>query len=584
MYLPYVNTPRKTRDYQTAFLGYNHTENCRDGEFFDMENMTSDLYPVLSPRGKRGKYPYPEGTEAFRAEAMIGKDALCYVSKGKFYINNYPVEGFEIEETPQGKSMQLVSTGAYVVIFPQRQWVNTITHEHGFIDNVFSTKDKDVKYTLAKSDGTAYENLPSEPPSEDDLKNGSMYIDLAADPIVVRIYSDSSKSWTSVPTTYVKIQCEGIGDGFKPGDGINISGIENEIAEKLNGSHVIFDVGGNYITVIGIIGNEVSAKGITVERKAPDMDFVIESNNRLWGCKYGETDQGVVNSIYASALGDFKNWNVFQGIASDSYALPIGTDGYFTGAITYQGIPLFFKEKCLHVVYGTAPSNYQLQTTVGEGVENGSYKSLAIVNNILFYKGVNGIYGYDGSLPQFVSPQFGSVLYENGVGGAYNNKYYVSLKLKNKPEFALFVFDTKKGMWHKEDGLQVLEFCENSNNLYFICEEDDFIHAISGSDEEGRIKWSAETGIIGKETPDKKYLTKITARVKIVPGSRVHVYAEYDSMGGWRHLFAMDGKALKTVSVPVRLNRCDHVRLKFEGIGDAQIYSLSKTVCEGTER
>lgn len=264
MYLPYVNTPRKTRDYQTAFLGYNHTENCGDGEFFDMENMTSDLYPVLAPRGKRGVYPYPEGTETHRAEAMIGKDALCYVSGGKFYINNKAVEGFDVAETPEGEAMQLVSMGANVVIFPQRQWVNTITHEHGSIDNEFNGEGKSVKFTLAKSDGTPYGNLPTEPQPEP--KNGDLYLDVSSTPNVVRIYSDSSKAWSSVPTTYVTIECDGIGGGFEIGDGVKISGIQNEVAKVLNGYHVIFDKKDNSITVIGMIPTEATASGIFILR------------------------------------------------------------------------------------------------------------------------------------------------------------------------------------------------------------------------------------------------------------------------------------------------------------------------------
>ena len=42
-----------------VFKGYNHNLRIGDGEFFDMKNMTSDHYPVLSPRGKRGLYASP---------------------------------------------------------------------------------------------------------------------------------------------------------------------------------------------------------------------------------------------------------------------------------------------------------------------------------------------------------------------------------------------------------------------------------------------------------------------------------------------------------------------------------------------
>ena len=49
--LPVNETSRQIVEY---FKGYNHNLRIADGEFFDMKNMTSDHYPVLSPRKKRG--------------------------------------------------------------------------------------------------------------------------------------------------------------------------------------------------------------------------------------------------------------------------------------------------------------------------------------------------------------------------------------------------------------------------------------------------------------------------------------------------------------------------------------------------
>ena len=66
-------------------------------------------------------------------------------------------------------------------------------------------------------------------------------------------------------------------------------------------------------------------------RSVPEMDFVIESGNRLWGCKYGVVDGKAVNEIYASKLGDFKNWNCYAGRSTDSYVATRGSDGPFTG-------------------------------------------------------------------------------------------------------------------------------------------------------------------------------------------------------------------------------------------------------------
>lgn len=589
MNFPYFSSTNKSRDYQTAFYGYNHTENCRDGEFYDMKNMSSDLYPVLSQREGRGIYSYPGGGGSYEASALVSKDALCYVSGDQFFINNKAVPNFIVK--PSGdKPTTLISMGAYVIIMPQRQWINTAnTTEHGDIDSVF--ENKTIKFTLAKGDGTAWGTLPTIKPEAGKEEDGTQYIDTTVVPNVVKQYSESSKAWFSVASTYIKMEAEGIDTYFSEGDGIIISGIPKSTgdtadtgASDLNGANVVVSSGEGYIVITGLIRGEITPTEVTVTRKMPDMDFIVESQNRLWGCKYGLTEDGrVVNEIYASKLGDFKNWNCFEGIASDSYAVSVGSDGQFTGAITYQGNPIFFKEDCVHKLFGSVPANYQIQTTACNGVQKGSARSLAIVNNVLFYKGIGGIYAYDGSLPTLASSVFGNEEYDNAVAGAFADKYYVSLRNVNTNQYEFFVYDTAKGMWHKEDNLHATQFCKDGTNLYYLSAEDNAIHTVFGG-KKGKIEWYVETGILGKDSPESKYFTKLNVRMQLEPKARVSFYAEYDSTGGWQHLCTVEGRTMQSFNIPIRLRRCDHLRLKIQGKGEAHIHSLSKTVKEGSDR
>ena len=94
------------------------------------------------------------------------------------------------------------------------------------------------------------------------------------------------------------------------------------------------------------------------------------------------------------------------------------------------------------------------------------------------------------------------------------------------------------------------------------------------------IKWGAETGILGATTPDDKYVTKIDIRMSVAKGSKVSLHIEYDSMGEWERLMEIEGLTLTTFTIPVIPRRCDHFRLKFEGEGDAKIFSISKTLEE----
>ena len=66
-----------SRDMIDAFRGYNHNLRIADGEFYDMKNLTSSDYPVLSPRPKRGVYvPGNDASTPSNPLGMISKDAL----------------------------------------------------------------------------------------------------------------------------------------------------------------------------------------------------------------------------------------------------------------------------------------------------------------------------------------------------------------------------------------------------------------------------------------------------------------------------------------------------------------------------
>jgi hypothetical protein len=404
---------------------------------------------------------------------------------------------------------------------------------------------------------------------------------------VLKQYSFSSGTWSSIATTYVKISANGIGENYDVGDSVTISGAE---VPSLNGSFIIMSKDDNYIVVTGLIDEvKTQTTPLKVERRMPDMDFVVEANNRLWGCKYGIVNIGgtekVVNEIYACKLGDFKNWYCYQGVASDSYAVMVGSDGAFTGAVTYLGYPIFFKEGYAHKIYGNYPANYQVQTTALRGVQKGCSKSLVIVNEVLYYKARSGIVAYTGSLPTEVSGALGDKTYSNAVAGHLNNKYYISMQ-DAEGEHHLFVYDTKKNLWHREDYTEIIDFCTCRGDLYFINYDENQIQTVGGTGRliDNAIEWEAETGFLGTDTPDKKYISRLDIRMQLAADSTVTFYAEYDSSGEWEYLFSMVGKNLQSFSVPVRPKRCDHLRLKVVGEGEAKIFSICKTIEWGSSR
>lgn len=581
MKYPFLSEVPTTREMISVFGGYNHNLRINDGEFYDMTNLTSDDFPILSPRAQRGVYASPKSPQG-----MISKDALCYVDGADFIINEYRIE-MGLSTAAEDCPKTLVSMGSYVIIMPDKMWINTVDFVFGRIEASVTTTTN-TTFSHCKLDGTDYSSedvtISSEAPENpDDL---DYWIDTSNVPRSLKQYSKTSAMWVAVATTYVKISATGIGKPFETGDGVTISGVDIEELSDLNDTMIVQGRDDDYIIVIGIIDKVTSqSKPVTIKRQMPNMDFIIESENRLWGCRYGlSVNNEFVNEIYASKLGDFKNWNCFAGISTDSYAVSLGTDGQFTGAITHLGYPLFFKENCMHKIYGNFPANYQVQTTACRGVQKGSEKSLAIVNEVLYYKSRTAVCYYDGSLPAEISSALGDVAYHDAVAGTIGNKYYVSMADENG-KYHIFVYNTQKGMWHREDNTQVTEFCNCRGELYYIDSSDKKIKTVKGSGtlDTSKIAWEAVTGIIGTDSPDKKYISRIDVRIKLTLGARVYFFVQYDSAGEWVQLYSMEGIALKTFAVPIRPHRCDHLRLKIVGVGDAKIYSICKTIEQGSD-
>ncbi len=579
----------KLRELQTdrqmvdAFRGYNHNLRINDSEFYDMKNMTSDYYPILSPRKKRGVYLSPENPQG-----LIAKDSLCYVDGSSFAINDYRVD-MGLSTAAEDCPKQLISMGAYVIIMPDKKYINTMNlTEFGDIEASF-TSSTDVSFELCTITGDTYENTVTSPTEPDNPGNLDYWIDTSSTPHTLKQFSATSGMWVSIATTYVKISAAGIGTAFQRYDGVTISGIVAEGVTSLNGSTALWAKGDDYIVVIGILDAVVtqtaSDGAIKVERRMPIMDFVIESDNRLWGCRYGTALNGeVVNEIYASKLGDFKNWSCYMGLSTDSYAASCGTDGQFTGAITHMGYPLFFKENCVHKVYGNYPANYQIQTTACRGVQKGSHSSLAIVNETLFYKSRSSVCAYDGSLPTEISYALGNEQYTQAVGAAHGNKYYVSMKDMYE-QWHLFVYDAAKSMWHKEDSFHADAFCSCRGELYGIDHDSKKIITMlgSGNPSNEEMKWMVETGEIGISSPDMKYISRLTVRMSLDVGTEVRFYARYDFNEEWEPLFALRSTNLRSFSIPIRPRRCDHMKVRIEGDGGAKIYSITKSIEQGSE-
>lgn len=347
--------------------------------------------------------------------------------------------------------------------------------------------------------------------------------------------------------------------------------------DALNASNHIYGCGDDYIIVAGLLRRNVTlSPALTAELKIPDLDYVTESNNRLWGCSYARADGVLTNEIRACALGDFRNWHLFEGTSMDSYVVSIGSEGKFTGAATMRGTPLFFKENRLHKISGTEPSNFMLNSTMCRGVQDGSWRSLAMVGEVLYYKSPMDVMAYDGSVPYPIGEKLGRERYYEASGAAYLDKYYLSMRTEDMRR-TLYVYDTAKQLWHREDDGDVLLMANAAGVLYIV--KDNALLSIGGQtgEVEGPFAWEAKFGVFGLTDPNQKYASRYNIRANLAAGAEMTMLIQYDSDGVWHKMGTMRTPVTRTFLLPIVPRRCDHMQVIIRGKGDAKIYSISRT-------
>ena len=595
MKLTKLKPPKLSENTITAFGGLNKNPNCPENFFSNTQNTSSELYPLLSTREKRTILCYYDSAPS----ALHTLNGITVIDGKKLIYNNVvQYKGLSIDS-----DKQLVSMGSLVIVFPDGYYFNTLTSDEsgvctdkGFLAQKNSISSKKIQYFPCLSD--AIPTISSTAPANSN--ENDLWLDTSTNPDTLYIYSLTTKSWSSIAPTHICIKAEGISNNLNVGDGIEISGAPIDI----NGANIITGIGNNYIIISGTLdelreATPAQSSPLTVERKIPTFDFVCEHQNRLFGCRYGENENGeFVNEIYSSKLGDPKNWNCFAGLSTDSYVASCGSEGPWTGVISHMGYVVFFKENKIHRLFGSKPSNFTLYQDNYPGVKLGSEKSLCIINGTLYYHSEHGIYSYSGSSPICISDSLSNNKYSNAIAATCKNTYYVCMS-DNKDNRSLFSYNTQNQIWHREDNsnfyclssidgnviglkkqdyIYTLELLQSSN-IPDICSTKYFPY----TEHESNFDWFAESGKIGLSHNECKFINRIRIRFEADIGSAITVYLQTDSSGKWEKCGSFTSVKLSPCNFDIVPPRCDHFHIKITGYGACKIYSLTKIIESASE-
>lgn len=518
-----------------AFKGIWRAGRAPEGYFADAVNLTSSQYPALTTRARRQVI-----NDCAGITAMYSHDRMLWLDGTTLYWGDDEVGALTAGEK------QFASMGANVVIYPDKKLLNTQTLALTDLDNV-------VVVTGATASAS---------------------------------HADGSEA---TATSYARLSAVGIGVGFRVGDAVTISGFTSE---ALNGSFLLQTVADDFVVILAALtASETAAGSVTLAREAPALDFICSYGNRVWGVS------NAAHTVYACRLGDPTNWNVFEGISTDSYAAVVPSPGAFTGMSAYLGSVMLFKEEEIIKLFGSKPANFQLVSSQMPGVERGSARSLAFSDSTLFYKGVNGIYAYDGATPVCISRALGDARFHTACAGALDGRYYVSMYEQPTSAHALWVYDTQTGTWQREAAEPVRFFAGTGSDLYFAC-ENGFIYAIKGSGlwydptkvvstrlclQETGFAWSAETGPVSLGMPERQLLTRVNLRYRLSSGL-LRVWARLETDDAWRLLHQTSAAcAERTVSMPAPPGRSSSFSLKIEGTGTCAITALSESFEAGSD-
>ena len=568
----------------------------------------SDAAAVYRGMAAPGVYSYRYAAASDTWTALNGSGSLAgRLLVPDAYVNNMVVRvSYSAALTTAGQR-ELVFLGGWVCVFPDGRFANTVKlrrgetlaagEDYGAIAQTNSIEQGGTVFTPCGPDGAERTVVWA-----DTAPEGGFWVDTTEETPTLRAWSQSQSLWAETPA-YVKAAVPGLAKGLRAGDSVTLEGRlesnqggESQVEDVWNGSRVLtaawHDPGAanrdegrdDWLVFPGLLPQSYEIEltwhdqsYLQISRDVPEMDFVVEAGNRLWGCRCG----GGINELYGSKLGDFRNWFAFEGLSTDSYRVSRGHDGPYTGAAVLGGCPLFFRADCLEKIYPSAAGDHGVVTVSLEGIEAGSARSAVVIRDRLYYKAPGGVCCYNGTLPVRVSQALGDGVYHSAVAGARGSRYYISmLDAANAPH--IFVLNTETGLWYREDGARFLTAWGQGEQLCLLPALGGPLLRVNGAEDSRGVVWWAETGDLAPRMGLRRYVSRLQIIARLDPGAELRAYVSYDG-GPWLRKGSLTGNDLQARTLSLFPRRCGRLRLRLEGVGGMELHGIGWVTESGSD-
>lgn len=532
-----------------ALRGINWTDNYSEGALEDSKNITAVRYPYVSTKAPRERLSesWNSNITAISAwnDLVYVKNNHLYYKVGSTYRDCGALNGGDVER-------QFVMLYKKLVVWPDKKYVETDSTSPSLKSMDISCSGYGAKVTAVTVDGINYMQLN---------------IPASTDPL------------------YWNVNLKRL---FRVRDSITISGFPSTPTDYSmnNGVHQVEYVSTRTMRFAAdtmVETDTLTSIEITLERIVPDMDFVCEYGNRLWGCN------NTTQTIYCSRMDDPTNFNDYSGEADDSFAFDVSSPGNFTGCCKLGSSVLFWKEQCVHKVLGSYNAEYQMNVYNLHGVAHGCHQSMQVINDVLYYVSTNGVYCYNGGNAVLISQELGEKSYDFAVAGTDGTNYYLSVGDGGNSVF--LVYYGLYGMWLHEDDIEALYMTRIGDDVYVLA-ADNKVYKENGSDATAAVDFLIQfkplyetvTGSYRRSSVafgHKRY-GKVILRTEMGHGSWAAFDVREDG-GVWREVQKIVGATgLSRVVLPI--GRADKYEIRIRGNGQFTLKNMIREFRIGSDK